>query len=64
MKIQKAEYLTSVVSANKILNEGIEFAFAGRSNVGKSSFINSLLATKKLAKTSSTPGRTQSWQKK
>ena len=59
MKIQKAEYLTSVVSANKILNEGIEFAFAGRSNVGKSSFINSLLATKKLAKTSSTPGRTR-----
>ena len=59
MKIQKAEYLTSVVSANNILNEGIEFAFAGRSNVGKSSFINSLLATKKLAKTSSTPGRTR-----
>jgi len=37
-----------------------EVAFAGRSNVGKSSLINILLNRKKLAKTSSTPGRTQS----
>ncbi|MBI9076032.1 MAG: YihA family ribosome biogenesis GTP-binding protein [Desulfatibacillum sp.] len=36
-----------------------EIAFAGRSNVGKSSLINSLLKRKKLVKTSSTPGRTQ-----
>jgi GTP-binding protein len=35
------------------------FAFIGRSNVGKSSLINSLLARKKLAQTSSTPGKTQ-----
>ncbi|MDR1835436.1 MAG: ribosome biogenesis GTP-binding protein YihA/YsxC [Fusobacteriaceae bacterium] len=36
-----------------------EFAFIGRSNVGKSSLINSLTGRKKLAKTSKTPGRTQ-----
>ena len=36
-----------------------EYAFIGRSNVGKSSLINSLLQRKKLAKTSSTPGKTQ-----
>ena len=37
----------------------VEVAFAGRSNVGKSSLINALFNQKKLAKTSSTPGRTQ-----
>src|ERR1043165_283259 len=37
-----------------------EVAFLGRSNVGKSSFINSLLGVRGLARTSSTPGRTQS----
>ena len=37
-----------------------EIAFLGRSNVGKSSFINSLLGVRGLARTSSTPGRTQS----
>ena len=36
-----------------------EYAFAGRSNVGKSSLINMLLGNKKIAKTSSTPGKTQ-----
>lgn len=36
-----------------------EFAFIGRSNVGKSSLINMLTGNKKLAKTSSTPGKTQ-----
>jgi GTP-binding protein len=40
-------------------SEGIEVAFAGRSNVGKSSLINALIGQKSLARTSNTPGRTQ-----
>ena len=59
MIIKSAEYLTSVVSKDKIINEGIDFAFVGRSNVGKSSLINSLVNQKKLCKTSSLPGRTR-----
>lgn len=39
--------------------ELLEFAFAGRSNVGKSSFINSMLGRKNLARTSSSPGKTR-----
>jgi GTP-binding protein len=39
--------------------EGVEVAFAGRSNVGKSSLINALLGRRALARTSNTPGRTQ-----
>ncbi|OOE65496.1 GTPase, partial [Salinivibrio sp. IB282] len=40
-------------------NTGIEIAFAGRSNAGKSSSLNRLCDQKSLAKTSKTPGRTQ-----
>ncbi len=60
MKIVSAKYLTSVVKEENILkDEVVEFAFVGRSNVGKSSLINSLCGQKNLAKTSSTPGLTK-----
>jgi len=60
MKIITAEFITGAVSSRQYPREILpEFAFAGRSNVGKSSLINSLLNRKKLVKTSSTPGKTQ-----
>lgn len=60
MIIKKAVYKTSVTSIDKILNDGVpEFAFVGRSNVGKSSLINSLCNQKSLAKASATPGKTR-----
>ncbi len=60
MKVVSAEYITSVVSAKKSPElRWPEFAFAGKSNVGKSSLINCLVNKKKLVKTSSTPGKTQ-----
>ena len=53
-------FLKSAVSESQYpLPDKPEIAFAGRSNVGKSSVINVLVKRKKMAKTSSTPGRTQ-----
>ena len=55
-----AKFVISVADYKKIKDYGIsEVAIAGRSNVGKSSFINFLVNNKNLAKTSSTPGRTR-----
>ncbi|HZK09471.1 MAG TPA: ribosome biogenesis GTP-binding protein YihA/YsxC [Clostridia bacterium] len=60
MKITSATFLGSAVGRDQFPpNDMPEFAFAGRSNVGKSSLINYLLNRNKLARTSSTPGKTQ-----
>ena len=60
MKITKAE-LETVCGITSKLPENLlpEFAFAGKSNVGKSSLINALMQRKSLARTSSQPGKTQ-----
>ncbi|MGR5590590.1 ribosome biogenesis GTP-binding protein YihA/YsxC [Peptoniphilus grossensis] len=60
MKINKAELeKVAVLEKQYPLANLPEFAFAGRSNVGKSSFINAMLNRKNLARTSSTPGKTR-----
>ncbi len=60
MKITSAEFVKSAFSEKDWPRAPLpEVAFLGRSNVGKSSLINSLLGVKGLARTSSTPGRTQ-----
>lgn len=60
MNIQSAVFVKSVVGADPALDDGRpQVAFIGRSNVGKSSTINSLTKQKGLAITSSFPGRTQ-----
>ena len=60
MDIKSSKFIKGVVGPDSVLEDGIpQIAFIGRSNVGKSSVINSLTGQKGLAKTSSFPGRTQ-----
>lgn len=61
MNIKQADFVKSAVYEKDYPEQlnNMEFAFVGRSNVGKSSLINSITGRKKLAKTSKTPGRTQ-----
>ena len=60
MEIKQAEFITSAVKNEGLpAHEEVEFMFCGRSNVGKSSFINTMINRKKLARTSSEPGKTR-----
>ncbi len=60
MKIKSAEFVISNTNVAKCPSEPLpEYAFIGRSNVGKSSLINMLVNNKNLAKTSGKPGKTQ-----
>lgn len=60
LRISKAEFAAAAAKPDQIpAPSELEVAFAGRSNVGKSSLLNMLLARKSLARTSNTPGRTR-----
>ncbi|RMH45179.1 MAG: YihA family ribosome biogenesis GTP-binding protein [Gammaproteobacteria bacterium] len=60
MNYQQARFLQSAAKLNQLPPDtGIEIAFAGRSNAGKSTALNRLTGQKHLARTSKTPGRTQ-----
>lgn len=60
MEIKSATFISSYTDIQKLPAKGLpEIAFIGRSNVGKSSLINMLTGRNKLAKTSTTPGKTQ-----
>jgi len=60
VKIKSAEFIISNTDVTKCPKESLpEYAFIGRSNVGKSSLINMLVGRKSLAKTSGKPGKTQ-----
>ena len=60
MYVKSARFVISNTNIEKCPNNNLpEYAFIGRSNVGKSSLINSICNTKALAKTSSKPGKTQ-----
>lgn len=60
MRVLQSEFVISAVKPSQYPEGELpEFALAGRSNVGKSSLINNLINRKRLARTSSTPGKTQ-----
>ncbi len=60
MKVNQAEFIISAVRPDQYPEDGLpEVALAGRSNVGKSSLTNRMINRKNLARTSSTPGKTQ-----
>lgn len=60
MKIKTVEFIISAAKVNQSPNDNLpHIAFAGRSNVGKSSLLNSLFNRKKMALVSSTPGKTR-----
>lgn len=60
MKVNKVELVISAVRPDQYPEDGLpEFALAGRSNVGKSSFINKMIGRKSMARISSKPGKTQ-----
>jgi GTP-binding protein len=57
---EQVQFLKSVIDLSALpADEGVEIAFAGRSNAGKSSALNAITGVKNLARTSKTPGRTQ-----
>jgi GTP-binding protein len=60
MIIKEAEFITSAVNPSNYPSDGRpQIVFSGRSNVGKSSFINSILNVKNIARVSQTPGKTR-----
>ena len=59
LELKTAEFITSMADYGKFPGKGLpQIAVAGKSNVGKSSLINSLLRRKSLARTSASPGKT------
>ena len=59
VNLQKAEFILSAASPKDFLRDGLpQIAFAGRSNVGKSSVINRLLNRKNFARVGAAPGKT------
>jgi len=60
MEITSAEFIKGIIGTNEIIEDSYpQIAFIGRSNVGKSSVINSLVKRKDLVKSGSTPGKTK-----